>query len=380
MVSESLSITYADPNSKHLRPATLTFAPPDSDPTSAAASFASTLLRRAYGRAALRKRAKVLVNPHAGPGGADKLWEHDASPIFKAARITSDVVRTEYSGQGVDIAREVDIEAYDMIVACSGDGLPHEIFNGLGKRADARRALGRLAVAHVPCGSGNAMSCNLYGTPKAAPAALAIVKGVATPMDLVSITQGAEGKRYLSFLSQSLGIVAESDLATEHMRWMGEARFTVGFLQRVFRGKVYPCEVAMKVEVEGKDNIREHYRRAKGLGVEGKGEADGEGVEDGEAEGEGLPELKYGSVGDKVPEGWEVISHDKLGNFYCGNVSAPHTSPNPSLDEADANERNKRWPTWPPKQTSSPPPSPPTGSRTWSPCAATSARWPRSRS
>lgn len=265
------------------------------------------------------------MNPHAGPGGADKLWENEAGPIFRAARVSADVVRTEYSGQGVDIARDVDVDAYDMIVACSGDGLPHEIFNGLGKRADARRALGRLAVAHVPCGSGNAMSCNLYGTHKAAPAALAIVKGTSTPMDLVSITQGSEGARYLSFLSQSLGIVAESDLATEHMRWMGEARFTVGFLQRVFRGKVYPCDVAMKVEVEGKVNIRDHYRRAKGLAggrEEAVPEGERENGENPEGEGgEGLPELRHGSVGDKIPEGWEVISHDKLGNFYCGNVS-----------------------------------------------------------
>lgn len=318
--ADALSVTYADPR-RQLRPATLTFCL--SDPGSAD-PFASALLRAAYGPATPRRRAKVLVNPHAGPGGADRLWEHEVAPIFRAARMSVDVVRTRYSGEGVDIARDLDADAYDVIVACSGDGLPHEIFNGLGRRPDARRALARLAVAHVPCGSGNAMSCNLYGTHRAAPAALAIVKGVVTSMDLMSVTQG--GERYLSFLSQSLGVVAESDLATEHMRWMGEARFTVGFLQRIFKGKVYPCEVAMKVEVEGKENIREHYRRERaGDGtdavVEGKGEpgSAGSSVDD----GDGLPPLKYGTVGDKIPEGWEVVSYDKLGNFYCGNVSSP---------------------------------------------------------
>ena len=171
------------------------------------------------------------------------------------------VVRTRHQGEGVDIAAAVDIDAFDTIVACSGDGLPHEVFNGLAKRSDARRALGKLAVAHIPCGSGNAMSCNLYGTYKAGPAALAIVKGVETPLDLVCITQGET--RYVSFLSQSLGIVAESDLATENMRCMGGARFTVGFLARIFGGKVYPCDVAMKVEVEGAEAVREHYRRGR---------------------------------------------------------------------------------------------------------------------
>ena len=44
-------------------------------------------------------------------------------------------------------------------------------------------------------------------------AALAIVKGVPTPLDLVSITHG--GERTISFLSQALGLIAEIDLGTD---------------------------------------------------------------------------------------------------------------------------------------------------------------------
>jgi len=35
---------------------------------------------------------------------------------------------------------------------------------------------------------------------------------------------------------------------------------------------------------------------------------------------EGLPPLRYGTINDKLPEGWELIPYDKLGNFYCGNM------------------------------------------------------------
>ncbi|CAI4211975.1 unnamed protein product [Parascedosporium putredinis] len=290
-----------------------------------------------YGPAKLRKRAKVLVNPHAGPGGADKLWEHEAKPIFEAARMALDVVRTKYSGEAIEIAEKTDIDAYDTIVACSGDGLPHEIFNGLGKRPDARKALAQLAVSHIPCGSGNAMSCNLYGTHRASLAALAIVKGVPTPMDLVSITQG--DRRILSFLSQSLGIVAESDLATEHLRWMGGTRFTYGFLVRLFRKMVYPCDLAVQVEIEHKDDVKEHYRRVRsyhsldalangvdGAGDSGRSAADetadsGSSVAAAGSSEEGLPPLKYGTVNDKLPEGWELVRYEKMGNFYCGNMA-----------------------------------------------------------
>jgi len=345
----TLTIDYADQTApKKLRVANLTLSVQD-DHADAARRWTDNLLERAYGPAKLRKRAKVLVNPHAGPGGADKLWDHEAKPIFEAARMALDVVRTKYSGEAIEIAQGVDIDAFDTIVACSGDGLPHEIFNGLGKRPDARRALSKLAVSHIPCGSGNAMSCNLYGTHRASFAALAIVKGVSAPLDLVSITQG--DNRILSFLSQALGTVAESDLATEHLRWMGGARFTYGFLVRLFKKKVYPCDIAVKVEIEDKDGVKEHYKRVRSYhsldalaNGNGNGNANGNGHGNGSSNSlkpkveeadsgssvaatssasndEGLPPLEYGTVKDKLPEGWELVSYDNMGNFYCGNVS-----------------------------------------------------------
>lgn len=270
------------------------------------------------------------------------------------------VVRTSYSGQAVELARDLNIDDYDIAVPCSGDGLPHEVFNGLAQRPDARHALAKIAVCHVPCGSGNAMSCNLYGTHRPGPAALAIVKGVPTPLDLVSVTHG--DRRTISFLSQALGTIAECDLGTEHLRWMGASRFTYGFLRLVMQKKTYPCDIAVKVEIEDKDDVKEHYRRQvavalttttgsvescsdgssrdqsrdrvgqqqqqPGCGEEQQshGASPASSSVDGDS-GPGLPPLKYGTVLDKLPDGWETVQYDKLGNFYCGNVSKLPFSP-----------------------------------------------------
>lgn len=301
--------------------------------------WTDTLMDRAYGPAQRRKRAYVLVNPHAGPGGAQKKWDLEVEPIFKAARMALTVHTTTFSGEAVDLAANMDIEQFDIIVPCSGDGLPHEVFNGLGKRPDARRALQKIAVAHVPCGSGNALACNVFGTHKASLAALAIVKGVPTPMDLISITQGK--KRFLSFLSQTLGIIAEADLGTEHLRWMGEHRFTYGVVTRILKKKVYPCDLFVKMEIDHKDGVREHYTRHRENSSSAGGivggeldkltttagghdsvttESDTEVVSRNE---DGLPPLKYGTIQDKLPEGWEQIDAEQVGNFYCGNVSLP---------------------------------------------------------
>ncbi|KAL1841173.1 hypothetical protein VTJ49DRAFT_7342 [Mycothermus thermophilus] len=272
------------------------------------------LLDRAYGTSTRRKRAWVLVNPHAGPGGAEKIWEKQVKPIFEAARMPLTVVQTTHCGEAVGLARDLNIDEYDIAIPCSGDGLPHEVFNGLAKRPDARRALSKIAVCHIPCGSGNAMSCNLYGTHRPTLAALAIVKGVPTPLDLVSVTHGNE--RTISFLSQAMGLIAEIDLGTEHLRWMGAARFTYGFLIRTVQKKTYPCDIAVKVEIDQKEDVKKHYRQQ----VTQAGAAPAPDGADAE-EGLGLPPLKYGTVQDKLPEGWELIPHEKLGSFYCGNMA-----------------------------------------------------------
>lgn len=296
-------------------------------------AFVSRLLDLAYpAPIQRRKRAWVLVNPQAGPGGADKIFEKEVRPIFEAARMPLTIIRTTYSGEAVTLSQDLDISQYDIAVPCSGDGLPHEVFNGLSKRSDARRALARVAVCHIPCGSGNAMSCNLYGTHRPSLAALAIVKGVPTKLDLCSVTL-QDGERLTSFLSQAYGMIADLDITTEHLRWMGAARFTYGFLTLAIRKKTYPCDVAMKVEVDGKGEIKGHYARGvrstEGEVENGEASGDGLGEEDGageEGEEGGMPGLRFGTVNDKLPEDWEVVPHEKLGSFYAGNVRFTHFS------------------------------------------------------
>ncbi|BDD54708.1 hypothetical protein MAP00_000305 [Monascus purpureus] len=280
-------------------------------------AWTKRLLDLAYGDARKHKRLKVLINPFGGKGNAANLYKKHAAPIFAAARCHVDVQHTTHRGHATEIAEQIDINAYDAIVCCSGDGLPYEVFNGLGKRFDAQHALSKIAVAMIPCGSGNAMAWNLSGTGSVSVTALTIVKGIHTPLDLVSITQG--NTRTLSFLSQAFGIVAECDLGTEKYRWMGAHRFTFGFLVRLLHKTVWPCDLAVKVEIGSKNAIKHHY-----AAYTIKDPTRREVPDDEEASGQqsqGLPPLKYGTVKDKLPEDWEIIPSETLGNFYAGNMA-----------------------------------------------------------
>lgn len=48
-------------------------------------------------------------------------------------------------------------------------------------------------------------------------------------VDVFSMTQG--GKRTISFMSQALGLMADVDIGTENLRWMGDTRFVVGLVR-----------------------------------------------------------------------------------------------------------------------------------------------------
>ena len=283
--------------------------------------WVAKLLDRAYGESQRNKRIKVLINPFGGKGSAEKWYHRDIEPIFTAANCKVEIERTQYKGHAVEIAKNINIGAYDVIASCSGDGLPHEVFNGLGQKSDARKALSDVAIAQLPCGTGNAMSWNLNGTDSNSLAALCVVKGLRTPMDLVSVTQG--NTRTLSFLSQSVGIVAESDLGTEHLRWLGDARFTYGFLIRLLRKTVYPCDIAIKVAIDNKATIKEHCHKeyvARVSMEERRRRTDNPPDLSTSENGLRLPELRYGTIMDELPSDWVLVPYDRLGNFYCGNM------------------------------------------------------------
>ncbi|CAI7612413.1 unnamed protein product [Penicillium manginii] len=260
--------------------------------------WTENLLSHAYGQAQRSKRLKVLVNPFCA-SALTKLRKFVA-PIFGAAHCEIDVEETQYRGHAGEIAENIALDAYDAIVCCSGDGLPYEVFNGLARRSDAVEALSNMAVAMIPCGSGNAMAWNLYGTDDPSLAALGIVKGVEMPLDLVSITQGT--RHSVSFLSQALGVLADCDLKTEHLRWMGDTRFIYGVFATIAKNTKYSCQLAFKpTSGEARKNT-EKKMSAKPQNYPTS-----------------LP-LQYGTVLDDVPEDWEIMPRERLASFYTGNM------------------------------------------------------------
>lgn len=319
-----VEVKYAQKTGKKgCRVGSINYALTDKSMHAHAKHWVEKLMQRAYPpRTQRRKRIKVLVNPFGGQGQAMRIWTREVEPLFAAAGCEVDMERTAYRAHAVEIAEKLDIEAYDVVAAASGDGLPHEVFNGLAKQPNPRRALRKIAVVQIPCGSGNAMSLNCNGTDAPSLAALAIIKGVRCPMDLVAITQGA--RQYYSFLSQATALVAETDLGTESLRWMGPFRFTWGALVRLLSQTVYPAEVSVAGEEADKDAIKASYRRAVAAQDAARSAALDPEVFDPDLASDPpdgpLPPLRYGSVADPLPPAFATRDLPDLGNFYVGNM------------------------------------------------------------
>ncbi|KAM0791316.1 hypothetical protein ACM66B_005788 [Microbotryomycetes sp. NB124-2] len=272
--------------------------------------WCTTLEQRAYQGTKPRRRLRVVINPHGGKGKAKDLWQKEIAPVFKAAgcRVTIAYTGPPNSEQNArNYGRDHKYEDFDVLVSVSGDGIVHELLNGLASRPDAKTALRRTPICPIPAGSGNALQVNLEGPARANDcvwAALAAVKGQELSMDLCSVTQN--GQRFFSFLTQAMGLMADLDLGTEHMRWIGELRFTLGYVQGALTRRTYPFEFAIKVADQGTDKLAmvESYnnslRSAPQLELNGLSPVV-DGVEHG-SEAEGLPTLRYGSAEDELEE------------------------------------------------------------------------------
>jgi sphingosine kinase len=68
---------------------------------------------------------------------------------------------TSHRNHAHQIAQEMSLD-YDSIVTLSGDGLIHEVLNGLAERSDAEKAL-NIPIAPIPTGSANGMCVNIFG-------------------------------------------------------------------------------------------------------------------------------------------------------------------------------------------------------------------------
>merc|ERR1712232_14113 len=137
---------------------------------------------------------------------------------------------------GLEVVRERDLSSYGVIASLSGDGLLHEIVQGLLNRPDWE-VTRKMPIALLPAGSGNGMATSLK-IKNLASAVFNLIKGATEQIDLISL-RFQSGERVYCHLAVFWGFIADTDLESEGYRWLGAARFAVGALVRIVNLRTY---------------------------------------------------------------------------------------------------------------------------------------------
>lgn len=194
----------------------------------------------------------MLLNPRSGKGKALKLFQSRVRPLLEEAEVAFKLMLTERQNHARELVCAEELGRWDALAVMSGDGLMHEVVNGLMERPDWESAIQK-PLCSLPGGSGNALaaSLNYYAGHEQVTnedllincTLLLCRRRHLSPMNLLSL-HTASGRQLYSVLSLSWGFVADVDLESEKYRSLGEARFTVGTLFRLVSLRIYQGQLA----------------------------------------------------------------------------------------------------------------------------------------
>ena len=169
----------------------------------------------------------IIANPKSGKQQALQICNKMLVPRLEEAEIPYELMITDRRHHAKDfIAACPDLhKRYKAVVIVSGDGLLHEVVQGL---FQDQQHLKNQAVplGIVPGGSGNGLARSLvhfakesYEDGGMAASIEKVISGSIKPMDLTRVTSFT-GQTYYSFLSIGWGFFADCDIGSECLRFM----------------------------------------------------------------------------------------------------------------------------------------------------------------
>ena len=184
-----------------------------------------------------KRKILAFVNPIGGKGTALELWER-AKKVLNNANLELDTIITQQFKEAYNYILTLDPLKYDGFIACSGDGIIHEIINAIFHRneEDKNKFLDHCAICTLPAGSGNAVSkaISFYsGDDNSIEIhCYYLCKGIKKKIDVQEMQLKNVEKKVYSVVAFMYGFLADCDLESEIMRCIGFFRTTLWGLIR----------------------------------------------------------------------------------------------------------------------------------------------------
>ena len=205
-----------------------------------------------------RRHYLLVVNPRSGPHrNAEEIACNEVVPMLEQAGITLEICVTDRDGHATELFRGRSDSLstdFDAVIVMGGDGIVHEVLNGLRPGASSSDGdnnnnndddlLQKLPVGVIGCGTANGLASSLShasGEPTSdvLSNAFLIAKGKTLDADLSEYTTTDNNKKYTSFLTFTWAIIADIDIESERIHWMGATRFDVWAVWAVLRYRSY---------------------------------------------------------------------------------------------------------------------------------------------
>ncbi|CAJ1914332.1 unnamed protein product [Cylindrotheca closterium] len=195
----------------------------------------------------------VLVNPYSGTKKGTQIFNNTVAPMFVEAGIDYDYLMTTSANHAFERMKEQgedskipDLSEYDGVVAVGGDGIIHEMFQGIRTRSDCDKILSKLKLGVVGSGTSNGLAKTLAHASNeldnAVDYAFLVAKGNSEKMDL-SLYETSSSK-YISFLTFSWSMIADIDIESEAIRFMGFLRMDIWGVLSVLRMRRYRARLS----------------------------------------------------------------------------------------------------------------------------------------
>ena len=162
------------------------------------------------------KRILVLLNPFGGHGAAREAWNTVVKPSLAILRVNYELIETKHANHAFSLMKvDLDLKLYRGMIVISGDGMLHQVLNGLYARANfqvsvLKEITHKLPILVVPGGTMNGFSSSLNcSIPQAAMLKLASCTKPSL-LDCYTITT-ASAQKFIDVHCMSAGIVADHD-------------------------------------------------------------------------------------------------------------------------------------------------------------------------
>lgn len=254
------------------------------------------------------KNLLLFLNPYGGKQKAFALFEKYAKPLFKLAQVDINLIITQRAQQIYDImtSQTINLNNYDGVVCCGGDGTFAELFNGLVYRTmiDLGMDINQppylpkpsIPIGIIPAGSTDTVAYCLNGTTDIKTSIIHIILGQTHGLDISSVYRNSDDsggggdtnpaqtsddpkgsdsdilggsapkisnrdtrrpqllKLYASVLSY--GFLGDVTLESENYRWMGPKRYDYSGAKKFFRNRGYSGDITIHVENDVIDDVR----------------------------------------------------------------------------------------------------------------------------